>query len=77
MAGEQDLESGSRDVKRLVVPVVGAVATTDEVPGLSSTPLVPCQVGDLVEDGDGVGMEAGFGGDLVAGDGDGHAAKGP
>ncbi|MFZ2750081.1 MAG: tyrosine-type recombinase/integrase, partial [Propioniciclava sp.] len=33
MAGEQDLESGSRDVKRLVVPVVGAVATTDEVPG--------------------------------------------
>ena len=33
MAGEQDLESRSRDVKRLVVPVVGAVATTEEVPG--------------------------------------------
>ena len=39
--------------------------------------LVPCEVGDLVEEGFSVGGQAGVGGDLLAGDGEGHALEGP
>ena len=71
----REVVADAGDVWWIYVTINDLLSALARVPQLGPD-LVSCEVGDSLEDGGGGWCGAGLGGDLVAGDGDGHVPEG-